>query len=148
MDTENWEHTIRVQKIYGDNKITSVLITSYEYTGGAHGSMARIGLVIDTLTGKKLNIGDFYDTNKLSKVLGPIWQKQINTRLATTMQSKLSSDDKKWIHDGVTDIQQYQSFILTPRVIIVYGQQYQHNAYAYGMQTLLYPRARLIDLAK
>ncbi len=85
MNTKNWEHTIRVQKIYSDSKIISVLITSYEYTGGAHGSMARIGLVIDTSTGKKLTLDDLYNAQKLTKRLSPIWQKQIISRLKATI---------------------------------------------------------------
>lgn len=148
MDSKNWEHTIVVEKIYTDESITSILITSYEYTGGAHGSTARIGLVMDTTTGQKITLDDLYNTKKLTRRLSPIWQQQIMNRVKQSIWKKLSSDDKKWIHDGATDIQQYQSFVITPRTLIVYGQQYQHNAYAYGMQTLLYPRAKLRDIAK
>lgn len=148
IDTKNWEHTIAVEKIYTDASYTSVLITSYEYTGGAHGSTARIGLVFDTKTGKKLTLNDLYDTKKLTRKLSPIWQNRITIQLKQSLGKSLTKDEKNWIHDGSTDIQQYQSFVITPRTLIIYGQQYQHNAYAYGMQTLVYPRARLIDLAK
>lgn len=148
LDTFNWEHTINIKKLYSDSSITSVLITTYEYTGGAHGSMSRIGLVMDTKTGKKLSLADFYDADKLAKKLSPIWDKQIAIRLKNTMRENLTADEKSWIHDGTTDIQQYQSFTITPRILTIYGQQYQHNAYAYGMQTLIYPRFRLKDIAR
>ena len=133
LETAHWIHTIEVKNIYSDKSITSVLLTSYEYTGGAHGTTTRIGLVMDTKTGKKLS---------------PIWDKQIAIRLKKMIRKDLSIDEKKWIHDGTRDIEQYQSFTITPRVLTIYGQQYQHNAYAYGMQTLIFPRFKLIDIAK
>ena len=85
IETANWEHTIHVRSIYSDSTITSVLITSYEYTGGAHGSLARIGLVMDSKTGKQLTLADFYNTTKLTRKLSPIWQKQIAHRLSTSI---------------------------------------------------------------
>lgn len=148
IDTTNWEHTITVKKIFTNNKISSLLINSYEYTGGAHGSSARIGIVIDNTSGKVLSLDDLYDTKKLVKRLAPIWQKQIRSQLERSLEKKLSTDEKDWIRDGTSDIQQYQSFVITPTLLIVYGQQYQHNAYAYGMQTLIYPRSKLSDIAK
>lgn len=148
IDTKDWEHTIKVRKIYANNKVSSLLINTYEYTGGAHGSSARIGMVIDNTSGKILSLEDFYDTEKLVKRLAPIWQKQIRSNLERSLEKKLTADEKDWIRDGTSDIQQYQSFVITPTLLIIYGQQYQHNAYAYGMQTLIYPRAKLTDIAK
>lgn len=143
----NWEHTITVKKIYSDEKITSLVIHTYEYTGGAHGSSSRIGLVIDNTTGKKLSLSDLYDTKKLTMRLSPIWQKQIISNLKKNT-GKLTTDDRKWIREGTVDIQNYQSFVLTPKMLIVYGQEYQHNAYAYGTQTLIFQRNKIEDIAK
>ena len=143
----NWEHTITVKKIYSDEKITSLLISTYEYTGGAHGSSSRIGLVIDNATGKKLSLSDLYNTKKLTMRLSPIWQKQIISNLKRNT-GKLTTDDRKWIREGTVDIQNYQSFVLTPKMLIVYGQEYQHNAYAYGTQTLIFQRNKIEDIAK
>jgi hypothetical protein len=147
IDTSNWEHTITVKKIFSDEKITSLVIHTYEYTGGAHGSSSRIGLVIDNATGKKLSLSDLYDTKKLTMRLSPIWQKQIISNLKRNIE-KLTTDDRKWIREGTVDIQNYQSFVLTPKMLIVYGQEYQHNAYAYGTQTLMVQRNKLNDIAK
>lgn len=147
IDTSNWEHTITVKKIFSDEKITSLVIHTYEYTGGAHGSSSRIGLVIDNATGKKLSLSDLYDTKKLTMRLSPIWQKQIISNLKKNIE-KLTTDDRKWIREGTVDIQNYQSFVLTPKMLIIYGQEYQHNAYAYGTQTLMVQRNKLNDIAK
>lgn len=48
----NWEYDINVKKIYSNTGFTSLLMETYQFTGGAHGSSARIGLVIDNITGK------------------------------------------------------------------------------------------------
>lgn len=60
----------------------------------------------------------------------------------------LSNADRAWILDGTTNILHYQSFVLTSNVLIVYGQEYQHNSFADGMQTLVYPLLRLRDIRK
>lgn len=148
IDTTRWEHTVTVKKIYSDSKITSLLMTTYEYMGGAHGSTSRIGLVIDNETGKRLSLGDFYITKKLTMRLSLIWQKQIVKRLEQMTGKKLTGEEKNWIRDGSNDISNYQSFVITPKMLIIYGQEYQHNSYAYGAQTLNYPRSKLIDIAK
>ncbi len=148
IDTTHWEHTVTVKKIYSDTKITSLLMTTYEYMGWAHGSTSHIGLVIDNDTGKRLTLGDFYVTKKLTMRLSLIWQRQIVKRLEQMMGKKLTWEEKNWIRDGSNDISNYQSFVITPKMLIIYGQEYQHNAYAYGTQTLNYPRNKLIDIAK
>ena len=48
----NWEYDIHVKKIYSNTGFTSLLMETYQFTGGAHGASARIGLVIDNTTGK------------------------------------------------------------------------------------------------
>lgn len=73
---------------------------------------------------------------------------RIRNKLSAALEQTLTADEKSWIRDGTTDILHYQSFILTDRVLVVFGQQYQHNAYAYGMQTLTYPLARLTNMRK
>ncbi len=146
-DPATWEYDIRVQKLYENTDIISLLITSYQYTGGAHGSNARIGIVIDKNTKKRLQISDLYDSQGLPFRLGPVWRKNIESRLSLRM-GPLSNADRAWILDGTTNILHYQSFVLTSNVLIVYGQEYQHNSFADGMQTLVYPLLRLRDIRK
>ena len=148
IDTTNWEHNIEVKIIYQDKDITSLLINSYEYTGWAHGSMSRIGITIDNTTGNIISLDKLYDTDKLVKKLAPIWKNKIINTLEKNTESVLSNDEIKWIDEGTQTIDQYSSFVITPKWLIVYGQQYQHNAYAYGMQTLYYPRSKLTNIAK
>jgi Protein of unknown function (DUF3298) len=80
--------------------------------------------------------------------LSPIWQQQILSRLRSTLATPLTIDEKNWVRDGTRGIDQYQSFVITDKILIIYGQQYQHNAYAYGTQTLIYPLYRLADIRK
>lgn len=80
--------------------------------------------------------------------LSLIWQRQIVNRLEQMIGRKLTGEEKNWIRDGSNDISNYQSFVITPKMLIVYGQEYQHNGYAYGSQTLNYPRHKLADIAK
>ena len=60
----------------------------------------------------------------------------------------LTPDEKAWIKDGTTDIQNYQWFNITEKDLIIYGQQYQHAAYVYGTFDLKYPLALLRKLKK
>jgi hypothetical protein len=142
-DPHNWEYDIAVKKIYSDEYITSLLMTTYQYTGGAHGSSSRIGLVVDNKTGKFLTLKDFYNTQKLVRKLSPVWQLQIRAKLATALGQPLTPTDKEWIRQGTLAREQYESFVLTKTSLIVYGQDYQHAAHAYGTFTLVYPRKAL-----
>ncbi len=146
-DPATWEYDIRVQKIYENTGSISLLVTSYQYTGGAHGSSARLGIVIDKKTQKRLYIADLYDARKLPFRIGPVWRKAIESRLRTQI-GPLSFADRAWILDGTTNISHYQSFVLTSNMLIVYGQEYQHNSFADGMQTLVYPLWKIRDLRK
>jgi hypothetical protein len=60
----------------------------------------------------------------------------------------LTHDEKTWIKDGTTDIQNYQWFSLTDKELIIYGQQYQHAAYFYGTFDFKYPLALLRKVKK
>jgi hypothetical protein len=148
IDTINWEHSIEVKMIHQDKHITSLLINSYEYTGWAHGSMSRNGIVIDNTTGNVISLNNLYNTDKFVKKLAPIWKNKIINSLEKNTESTLWNDEIKWIEEWTETINQYSSFVITPKWLIVYWQQYQHNAYAYGMQTLYYPRSKLTDTAK
>lgn len=143
----NWEYDIDVKKIYENDQFVSLLMTTYQYTGGAHGSSARFGIVIEKATGKRLEIGDVFQARPLVYRLGPVWRSQILAKLRAN-NGDITSADRIWVREGTVDDFHYNSFVLTDKVLIVYGQQYQHNAYVYGMQTLIYPLARLADIRK
>ena len=104
---------------------------------------SRVGLVIDNTTGKLLSLKDFYNTGKLVRKLSPVWQLQIRAKLAEKLGQKLTPTDKEWIRQGTLAREQYESFVLTEKSIIIYGQDYQHAPRAYGTFTLVYPRKSL-----
>lgn len=37
-DPRNWEYRVDIDKLYENDSIVSLLMTTYQYTGGAHGS--------------------------------------------------------------------------------------------------------------
>lgn len=86
MDTANYEYDFTVKQLYTNNQFTSVLLTYYNYTGGAHGNTSYIGLVIDNITGKIYALKDFYQTDKLVKKLSPIWQKRIQKEMSIALE--------------------------------------------------------------
>ena len=143
----NWEYDIQVKKIYENENIISLLMTTYQYAGGAHGSSARFGMVIEKSTGKRLEVGDIFQSRPLVYRLGPVWRSQILAKLRAN-NGNITSADRLWVREGTVDDFHYNSFVLTDKLLIVYGQEYQHNAYAFGMQTLIYPLARLADIRK
>lgn len=146
-DPRTWEYTINIQKLYEDDSIISLLMTTYRYTGGAHGNSARQGIVVDKHTLKQISLTDIYQPRPLVYRLGPIWRAQILSKLLASYGS-IASSDRIWVREGTVDAFQYQSFTLTDRFITIYGQEYQHNAYASGVQTLRIPLTRIADNRK
>jgi hypothetical protein len=143
-----YEYTITVEKVYQDEKYTSVILHFSSYTGGANGTYSRLGIVLDTQTGKRIYIEDIFSAKKLVYRLSPVWQKSIQKYIYTKKGVGLTHDEKTWIKDGTTDIQNYQWFSLTDKELIIYGQQYQHAAYFYGTFDLKYPLALLRKVKK
>jgi Protein of unknown function (DUF3298)/Deacetylase PdaC len=138
LDTANYEYQFDVEKLYSNTQFTSIKLTYYGFTGGAHGNTSYIGLVIDNTTGKIYELKDFFQVNKLVRRLSPIWQKQIQKEFKESEDTILSEVDLEWIREGTDSADDYSSFALTDKELIIYGQPYQHTAYAYGTFDLNY----------
>lgn len=148
MDPHNWEYTFQVKKVYGDKNITSLLINMYQYTGWAHGISWRIGIVYNNKTWEKIELDDLYDTEKLVKIVGPVWEKKISKELEKIYETSLDTSDTDWIKEWTNDISDFGSFTINARNITFYGQEYQHNPYAFGTRTLTYQLIKLKNIKK
>lgn len=96
---------------------------------------------------KQLSITDIFQERPLVYRLGPLWRSQILARLYAS-NGAITASDRIWVREGTVDGFHYASFTLTDKYLTVYGQEYQHVPYAYGMQTLRVPLARIRDIMR
>ena len=148
LDPHNWEYIFQIKKVYSDKNITSLVVGIYQYTGGAHGMSAQIGLVYNNKTGKKIDLEEMFDGDKLVKTLGPVWEKKISKELEKLYETSLDTSDIDWIKEWTNDISDFRSFTINARAITFYGQEYQHNPYAFGTRTLTYQLSKLQNIKK
>jgi Deacetylase PdaC len=119
MDPRNWEYDFSVKKVYEDEDILSLLMKTYQYTGGAHGSSGRFGIVFDKKTGKQLSITDIFEERPLVYRLGLLWRLQILSRIQE-MNGEVTGSDRIWVREGTVDSFHYASFTLTDKFITIY----------------------------
>jgi inhibitor of cysteine peptidase len=118
---------------YNQQNLLSMLFDDYLYTGGAHGMTGRHGYTIDIKTGVSYALKDLFQpgTDYVSLLSAEV-RRQIDERGLTTIGiapfTKIREDQDFYIYDGN---------------LIVYFQQYELMAYAYGFPEFKIPMASL-----
>ncbi len=123
---------------YADNEVISVSFGNYYFTGGAHPNSVSFALTFDLKTGRELTLGDlFKPESKYLQVLSSYCVKQLQKEL-----SDMTDDD--WIKNGAgPNAENYKSWNLTKKGLIVNFDSYQVAAYAAGPQEVVVPYAEL-----
>ena len=112
---------------YNRNGLLCVVLTDYQYAGGAHGNTAQIAHTFDVKTGKEYTFGDLMkDTSYLPGVNASV-RKQIDMRKKSYGVFEFSDDPFKTVSAK-------QDFYLSNRGVTVYFQLYDHFPYAAGIQ--------------
>lgn len=109
---------------YNNDKIISMYIDNYQYTGGAHGITIRKSYTIDLETGKSLEVKDlFNEAYDYNKVICSEINKQINEHPENFFKESQILKEK----------QCFKEFFLSDKGIVVYYQLYDIAPYVYGI---------------
>ncbi|MCC6802071.1 MAG: DUF3298 and DUF4163 domain-containing protein [Anaerolineae bacterium] len=122
---------------YSDTILT-LIFTTYQYSGGAHGSTIIQTYTFDLANQNVIHLDDlFTNTGDALALIAPLVTDDLTEKLGDML-------DAGWLAQGSgTDPQNYQTFSLTPDSIIFYFQQYQVAAYAAGIQQVTIPLSAL-----
>lgn len=129
----SFDYSIR----YNRNGLLCVVVTDYEYSGGAHGSTGQIAHTFDVKTGKEYVLGDLMkpDSGYVPSVNADI-RESINARVASGELYEFKDEPFKTVTAK-------QDFYLSNRGVVVYFQQYDHFPYAAGIQEFVIDPAAL-----
>lgn len=132
-----------------NNKILSVKISNYQFSGGAHGGTNIYFLNFDLSTGKKIKWQDIFkkDSNYI-EVLANYAKTDLTKQL---LQGPDQMSDEDWVQRGTdqSDELNYTNNIgfldENKGLTIIFGQ-YQVAAYAVGMPEVIIPYAQLKNI--
>lgn len=116
-------------KVTCKEKILSLTITYYQYTGGAHGLTFRISYNIDTVTGETLSLNDFFTRINIDR---EIVNKRIKEKIKKEPGNYYSDDVFKSVKDN-------QEFFIENNQLVIYFQQYEIAPYAAGLPEFIIP---------
>lgn len=127
---------------YNQNGLFSVVLTDYQYAGGAHGGAVQSSYTFELATGKALKLSDLMDTT--ADTIGRIntmIRKEIDRRAAAGGLSEFEFSKFK-------DIGTDPEFYLTNDAVVFYFQEYSYFPYAAGIQEFSVKYADLSDMLK
>lgn len=115
---------------YNKNNLLSIPITSYEFTGGAHGLTSVKSFNYDLLTGKKIILKDvFRDGVDYKKIINSYIVEDINNNKDLYFTGK----------DGFKSIKDNQEFYLDKNGLVVYFPLYEIAPYYVGIPKFIIP---------
>jgi hypothetical protein len=139
-----YELDITYDTVTHSDDIYTLLLTVYQYQGGAHGGQAILPYTFDLKNNKLITIDDlFTDTASALKIIEPIAQDAVKTAIGADMVQ----DDV--LTAGTAPLpENYAYFSLDTDSITFYFQQYQVGPYAIGIQKVTIPLAQLSSVLK
>ncbi len=118
-------------EIFDYKNLKSVLLTSWSYTGGAHGNTLLFSYCFDKTTQK------FLTASEASGI--PLSQIALRTRMQLAENPDVFMDD--WFMEGTDPLDEnYDTFVMTDKGLIVYFEPYRIAPYAAGIIQSLIPR--------
>jgi len=121
---------------YNQNNLLSIVLTDYQYAGGAHGLTVQSSYNFDLATGQDLKLSDIMKSNSgYISYINSVIKQEIDERAAEGGLSILTP------FETITGDQQYY---LSNQGIVIYFQQYEYFPYAAGIQEFT---IRYADLA-
>jgi hypothetical protein len=139
-----YELDITYDTVSHSDDIYTLLLTVYQYMGGAHGSQAILPYTFDLKNNKLLTLDDiFTNTSDALKLIEPIAQQAVKTAIGADMVQ----EDMLTAGTAPT-VDNYQFFSLDKDSITFYFQQYQVGPYAIGIQKVTIPFLALSSILK
>lgn len=123
-----WENFFDYRVKYNQNNLLSVVFLDYRYTGGAHGSTLQSSYTYDLNTGVAYQLKDLFESDA-------DYMSLINTAVKQEIDARV----KEGILPEHTlapfeSIREDHDFYLSDNAVVIYFQQYEHWAYAAGIQ--------------
>jgi inhibitor of cysteine peptidase len=113
---------------YNQNSLVSVVLTNYQYAGGAHGSTVQSSFTIDLLSGKALSLEDLMDSSAdYAKFLNESIRREIDRRADAGELCEFEFSRFK-------DIGANPEYYLSGSALVLYFQEYAYFPYAAGIQ--------------
>lgn len=113
---------------YNRNGLLSVVLTDYQYCGGAHGLTEQSSYTFDLLTGKNLSIEDLMQS-------GSGYRDYISSAIRKEIDKKEAAGELVEIPGTrFSDIGANPAFFLSNDGFVLYFQQYEYFPYAAGIQ--------------
>lgn len=111
--------------------IASIVLETYEYTGGAHGMSSLSVFNLDFKTGKEISI---------DKIIKPEGLNYLQNQIQKDIQSNLNgpSEEQIYFPDARADIKNAKIYFENDFIVIVFGL-YDIAPYSSGMSTFKYP---------
>ncbi|MDD3365166.1 MAG: protease inhibitor I42 family protein [Syntrophomonas sp.] len=131
-----YELLTRYQETYQIEKIMSLYVDYYQYTGGAHGITDRRNYNMDLVNGKQLALKDLFQD-------GYDYQSIINNEVR---QQIAANPDKYFAGNmGFNGIAENQRYYIQPGFLVVYFSHYEIAPYAAGIPEFKIPLAKFPD---
>lgn len=122
---------------YNRNGLLSVVLLSYAYAGGAHGSSIQSSYTFNLTTGKDLPLSDLM-------VSGSGYAAYINKQIRGEIDRRVATGGLYEFDTGkFTDIGTDPSYYLSDSGVVFYFQEYEYFPYAAGIQEFTIPYADL-----
>ena len=122
---------------FNKNDLVSMVMDSYQYTGGAHGMKWKDSVTADLKTGKILKLGDLFK-------FGSAYDTVLNEKIRAQIDAKeYRKDDISFV--GVNN---ETNFYLTEELLVIYYQPYDIAPYVYGMVAFYIDNDELEDIYK
>lgn len=121
-----------------NNDLVSLTFYDYSYTGGAHGNTSSTTINYDLKNNRELKLADVFEPNAN-------YLKAISDYAIADLKPRVGEmSDDEWLSKGAAaEAENFQSWNLTNKGLMITFDQYQVAAYAAGPQTVVIPYAKL-----
>lgn len=132
----NWTNNDHVtyKVMTNDGKYFSVLMSGYEYTGGAHGMPYRIAMTFDAKTGEKLTAAKILGTteNKLNAKVRNLYLKKYDTQGVDAGFYGEGAEGRNALKEALKPMKFNQAFYVKNGKLVFYVYPYELGPYAAG----------------
>ena len=130
-----WSLDINVSYSNFTDNIVSVLVHTWQYSGGAHGNSFLTSFLFDTTSNQVLGWDDLF-----AEEFNPLWTIEPIVHASLMEQFGLEGEIDQWILDGTNmNPDNYQVYTLDSDEIVFYFQPYQVAPYATGIPEVHIP---------
>ena len=129
---------VNYETILATNELISLILDNSEYLGGAHGSQVSTTVNYDLKNNRELELEDVFEPNS-------DYLKTISEYSIADLKKRLGeSSDADWIGNGAgAKAENYRSWNLTKKGLMITFDAYQVASYADGPQTVIIPYSKL-----